>query len=90
MKVWRNAEGREFPVIYDVLWNGDSIGAKVGDRAINADDMEALGYGLVESEPVSFEVNAYHMEYEPFFPTAKILHPKIVPGKRYRVTEVTE
>lgn len=79
MIVWRNSEGREFPVIVDC-----PLCAEVEGGAVAQHHMLALGYELVEKEPVSFEIGAvYHGQLN-----AIIVSPSLVVGQKYRVTEV--
>lgn len=90
MKVWRNAEGREFPQELHLATN--EVCARVYSDCVPSITMVALGYELVEKEPVSFEVEAEEFYIESSMPGVRhIIHDlRLVPGKTYKVTEVVE
>lgn len=82
MKVWRNSEGREFPV--------DQHGVcKVGDYRVARQTLRELGYELVDVEPEApeeFEVECWAATHGNGYPMLR--DPSFIPGKTYLVREV--
>lgn len=82
MKVWRNLEGREFPV------NENGDGQLPNNRWLPSWDMKHLGYELVEKDPEEFELECIVWKLGIPDYSLKILRDdRLIPGKTYLVRE---